>query len=95
MLEKQLYGPDRREIVYITVVDHKAEVFRTRVEYSYSNRTPDLTEENAMEVLKCADEYQITDLVVKCQVLIQLKCNTLQWHETDWSYGYLTYSTRA
>ena len=70
VFEKQLYGLNMEAIDQITVVNHKAEVFRIMVEYLYSDRTPYLTGENAMEVLKCAEEYHIADLVVKCQVLI-------------------------
>ena len=70
VFQKQLYGPCKEAIEQITVANWKAKVFRLVVEYLYSDRTPDLTKENAMDVLKCAEEYHISNLVVKCQVLI-------------------------
>ena len=76
VFEKLLFGPNMETVQQITVVNHKAEVFRIALEYLYSDRTPDMTAENAMDVLKCAEEYHIADLVVKCQVLILQELRT-------------------
>ena len=76
VFEKLLFGPNMETVQQITVANHKAEVFRIAVEFLYSDRTPAMTAENAMDVLKCAEEYHIADLVVKCRVLILQEMGT-------------------
>ena len=74
--EKELYGSNVAAADKETIENHTDEVFRIVVEYLYSDRTPAMTAENAMDVLKCAEEYHIADLVVKCQVLILQELRT-------------------
>ena len=76
VFEKELYGSNVATADKETIENHTAEVFRIVVEYLYSDRTPAMTAENAMDVLRCAEEYHIADLVVKCRVLILQEMGT-------------------
>lgn len=64
-------GPmGKKDLAEVAIPNYTADVFKIMLEFLYSDRTPHLTAENAMEVMKCADQYQIPELQTKCRAFI-------------------------
>ncbi|GFS53593.1 speckle-type POZ protein B [Nephila pilipes] len=63
----------KKEIRIIDVLEVNLDTFRLLLKYVYTDTLPDINWENAIELFKAADKYELSDLRSECFTFIKLK----------------------